>query len=310
MPEVQTPAPVKRSRASKNAAKRKRKRDARGASPSTRGDDSTKRLKDENSVVSSKAAVAGASPPSSAPPHAVAETAAGVDQAALQAAKAPTSPIGQHHKSKKKKKNKKGRKETHDEHTSPLRPSLPAPAPAPAPGTLANNGGGGSGGEQTHEHHAPPPADSHVACKIPRGVDGTGVAGVLPGKRPAGGQGSSASRGSGNSGDNSKDEERLLCKVLESARSRHRQDIGKGRPLVGWDIAAHAGSVFGELAAAMSSLSKDGDRGGGDGGEAEAEEESCAAVASAANAVATAADEEHSGQVGFYVPIVGGRELL
>ncbi|CAM9569488.1 unnamed protein product [Ectocarpus sp. 6 AP-2014] len=102
-------------------------------------------------------------------------------------------------------------------------------------------------------------------------------------------QGSTAvARGgdSNGSGGTRKDEEaRSLSKALESARKKHRQEIGSGRPLVGWDVAAYAGFVFGELAAAMCS------------GQGEEEEEDGGAVAGAVDAVSAAAEEEHAGQV-------------
>ncbi|CAB1097788.1 unnamed protein product [Ectocarpus sp. CCAP 1310/34] len=92
---------------------------------------------------------------------------------------------------------------------------------------------------------------------------------------------------SNGSGGTRKDEEaRSLSKALERARKKHREEIGSGRPLVGWDVAAYAGFVFGELAAAVC------------GGQGEEEEEDGGAVAGAVDAVSAAAEEEHAGQVG------------
>lgn len=80
-------------------------------------------------------------------------------------------------------------------------------------------------------------------------------------------------------------DKRMLGKALEVARKKHRQDIGKGRPLVGWDIGAFSGFIFQELAA------------GKEGGRGEAEEGDEVAVASAVAAVTAAAEQKHAGQV-------------
>eukprot|EP00752_Nemacystus_decipiens_P001527 g1497.t1 len=89
--------------------------------------------------------------------------------------------------------------------------------------------------------------------------------------------------------------ERALGTALEGARKKHRQDIGKGRPLVGWDIGAFSNFVFQKLAA-VKHASK------GWSGEEEEEEEAGeeghqVAVASAVAAVTAVAEREHAGQV-------------
>ena len=71
-----------------------------------------------------------------------------------------------------------------------------------------------------------------------------------------------------------------LSRALESARKKHRETCGKGRPLFGWDISALAEFAFGELV------------GDGDADEADLE-----AVGAAVGAITIRAEEEHAGQV-------------
>lgn len=110
---------------------------------------------------------------------------------------------------------------------------------------------------------------------------------------------------SNNSGGNKKEQEARLSKCLEHARKRHRQEIGKGRPLIGWDISAFAQRAFADLAAmeVVSSfasvqsavvteelLGTEAERlsGGEDDGEV---------VKIATEAVTSMAEEDYAGQV-------------
>ncbi|CAN0366238.1 unnamed protein product, partial [Ectocarpus sp. 12 AP-2014] len=150
---------------------------------------------------------------------------------------------------RKKKKNKRGKKKAEGPQES-----LPPPsATLPTPRTPREPTGVVSSPSECRSRQ--------VSTTVARGGDGNG------------------------SGGTRKDEEaRSLSKALESVRKKHRQEIGSGKPLVGWDVAAYAGFVFGELAAAVC------------GGQGEEEEENGGAVAGAVDAVSAAAEKEHAGQ--------------
>ena len=122
---------------------------------------------------------------------------------------------------------------------------------------------------------------SPPSTKLADATTGAAAAAAAPsnGNAGGGGGGSSTSRLTG--------DQRLLGAALESTRKKHRQDIGKGRPLVGWDVAVFSSFVFQQLAAAKNGV-EDG-RGEEEGNEV--------AVANAVAAVTAAAEQEHAGQV-------------
>ena len=134
------------------------------------------------------------------------------------------------------------------------------------------------------------------------------------------GRGRGGGRDKGKETEQEEEEEARLSKILESARQKHRREVGKGRPLLGWDVAAFAGFVFEELAKPpFPSRSKDGGHAKGKGkvqaqekqvvalsgvgfglsGGEEQEVDGGEAVAAAVDAVTATAEKAHAGQVRF-----------
>ncbi|CAM9691891.1 unnamed protein product [Ectocarpus fasciculatus] len=179
---------------------------------------------------------------------------------------------------------------------------LPAPGGAapPPPCKFEPNSKNISGGDNAQKrkkknkrskNKAKGPQGSPPPPPVPTPREPAGVARSPSEGRSGQGSNTTAARGGDDkngSGGTRKDEEaRSLSRALESARKKHRQEIGSGRPLVGWDVAAYAGYVFGELAASAAFC----------GGQGEQEEEDGGAVAGAVDAVSAVAEEEHAGQV-------------
>ncbi|CAM9323791.1 unnamed protein product [Scytosiphon promiscuus] len=179
-------------------------------------------------------------------------------------------------KKKKKKKKQKKQQPQEAEERQNSQPSPPSPPPpALLPPQLRKPGGDGTAGPPTK-----------------RQVDGVTPSITNTGRSGSGGSGDRNGDGA------SKEGARLLSRALESIRKKQREEIGKGRPLAIWDVAAYAGLVFGELAAAAAAstaLSSASSSSGGyaeDGGAGDGE-----VVAGAVDAVADAAQKDHAGQV-------------
>lgn len=139
----------------------------------------------------------------------------------------------------------------------------------------------GSPRRSTNSKGTGPPARQHSKEKAPKPSllqdAGTPLAASTKAKRP---------KAEGlDGGKKRREEEARLCKVLDIVRRKHRDEIGKGRLLVGWDIAAFAAYAFGELVASAS-------RAAGEGGDEEGE-----VVAAAVDAVTDMAERVHEGQV-------------
>lgn len=139
---------------------------------------------------------------------------------------------------------------------------------------------GGSPRRSTNSKSTGPPARQHKA-KAPKPSllkgAGTPLAVSTKAKRP---------KAEGMDGGKKRREEEVrLAKVLEIVRRKHRAEIGKGRLLVGWDVAAFAAYAFGELVASAS-------RAAGEEGDEEGE-----VVAAAVDAVTDMAEQDHGGQV-------------
>lgn len=96
-------------------------------------------------------------------------------------------------------------------------------------------------------------------------------------------------------------EARQLSKVLESVRKRHRAEIGKGRRLIGWDVAAFAKFSFEQLLVVSPDVSASAKTGRPAQREEQLHEgnrvDDEGAVAAAVAAVAASAEEEHAGEV-------------
>lgn len=96
---------------------------------------------------------------------------------------------------------------------------------------------------------------------------------------------------------------RGLSKALESVRKRHREEVGKKHPLIGWDIAAFAKFAFEKFVFASPRTA----RSAGKGRTMQSEVEDSAGigmteddeeiVAAAVAAVVASAEEDHAGQV-------------
>lgn len=193
--------------------------------------------------------------------------------------------------------------------------ALPPPAPPATPGAEAANAPpqqpvasvevasatarrhGGGVEESKRKRRRESGFDHTTPVTIPNAVQpavsSPKAKGVAPSPSPLSG---GASGAPGRSGIAKKQERALLAKVLESARKKHREEHGKGRPLVGWDIAALAEFAFGELVELSARAGKEARRAGQES-KVEGDEDTAEAVAAAAGAVADMAEAEHEGQV-------------